>query len=156
MARTYLSQAQKFLRDLNQYIPSRIGPIAKSTGFISPGDVLIFRQIPGGRQKNYPSDNIVPVVLVVSNQRGKGIFLSTRSNMLLSSYHINHLSPELAVSIIKTLYKKRKESNYYKISASGLKAIIGDNYRTYNFDYIESINKIFIDLEKLEESQEIE
>src|SRR6478752_275894 len=107
MLPNYLKETLEFIKEIGQLATTKIGPIGKSSGFISPGDVLIFNQLSGGRQKPYPSDNMNPIVLVVSNQRGKGIFLSTRDNMLLSCYHINHLSPELAISVIKVLYKKR-------------------------------------------------
>lgn len=154
MLPNYLKETLKFIQEIGQLAATRIGPIGKSAGFISPGDILIFNQVPGGRQKSYPSDNMNPIVLVVSNQRGKGMFVSTRDNLLLSCYHINHISPELAISIIKVLYKNRRSSDYYRISISGLQAYLGDNYRTYNFDYITSLNKLFIDMRAIDSAEQ--
>jgi hypothetical protein len=150
--RRFSKETLQFIKDLASEVKLEIALIPQSKSYVSPGDVLIFNQIVvNGRASTWKYvTNPNPVVLVVSNQRGNGIFLSSRNNRLLSAFHINQLSPEMVVNILKLFYDNPYNADYYKISNSGLAAIIGENYRTYNINYIRIVNKVNVDIHKLD------
>lgn len=127
-----------FLKKIDHDDEKYLSLIPKSTGYISPGDVLRF--VYTGQIVN---------VLVVQVDRGPGIFLSTQDNKLLACFKLDDSSESVLKIIIRSIYKDRGLASY-KIIQKSLKAILGPaNFRTYNFNKIGNLTKISIEKQKL-------
>jgi len=112
---------------------SPVGMIVASANLINPGDVLFFRY------KNDP--DLIRLVLVVSNRKGSGVYLSSQRNMLMSSFYMAG-GPEVTEEILRLLYKKRTKASYQSV-VSGLKALLGKrNYRTFKLKDMYSIHQL--------------
>lgn len=132
-----------FLKKINHEGSNFFSLIPKSSGFISPGDVLRF---------GYNAELIN--VLVVSTRRGNGMFLSGRSNMLITCFKLDDNSESVLRIILRSIYKDRGIANYYVIQKS-LRSILGSNsFRTYNLSLIRNMQKIEIDRSRLKTEEE--
>lgn len=141
----------EFLGDLGHDSIALRGPIPKSAGYISPGDVFTFYYKPNQWGRN---DNPHPLVLVVANDRGKGIFISPTGNRLVSAFSLNRIQPGTAAIILKQLYRNRN-IDYYGIIGL-LHRFLGDEYRTYNIRYMNELEEVLIDKKKLKFGEEDE
>ena len=132
-----------FLKKIDHEHEKYISLIAKSTGYISPGDVLRF---------TYNSELVH--TLVVSCKRGNGIFLSSQNNMLVSCFKLDDASEAVLKIIIRSIYKDKGLAKYSLIKNS-LKSILGSkNFRTYKLSNMLGLNKVSIDLKKLVTEEE--
>jgi len=132
-----------FLKKIDHEDPSFLALIPKSTGYISPGDVLQF--VYNGEMVN---------VLVVTVSRGPGMFLSTRSNILLACFKLDDISESVLKIIIRSIYKDRGLASY-KIIQKSLKSILGEkSFRTYNIQGIVELKKIIIQIPRLYTEEE--
>lgn len=131
-------ESDNFLKKINHDDPAQVSLIPKSSGYISPGDVLRF---------SYDSELVN--VLVVATKQGNGMFLSTRNNMLISCFKLDE-SPEVVLNIIlRSIYKDRGIATYQIIQKS-LKSILGKkSYRTYKLQGMVDLKKIAIDKNRL-------
>lgn len=121
------------LRRSNSYIadnlssPPKLTPISPT--FLNPGDLVFLK---------YDRDLFFRVVLVVSNKKGSGVFLSSRGNLLVSCFQLN-VSPEITSVILNKLYKNRVLASYRTIT-SGLRSLLGkDRYRTFKLNNIREL-----------------
>jgi hypothetical protein len=131
-------ESDNFLEKIDHNHEKHLSLIPKSTGFISPGDVLRF--VYSGQLVN---------VLVVQIDRGPGIFLSTQDNKLLACFKLDDSSESVLKIIIRSIYKDRGLASY-KIIQKSLNSILGPaSFRTYNFNKIGNLTKISIEKEKL-------
>lgn len=135
----YYKTVGNYLKDINHANSEDIGVIPKSSGYISPGDVLTF---------SYPGSGRV-YVFVVKVKRGPGMFLSSKGNMLLACFKLTSTSSEISAKVLKTLYKNRRVASYKNVQR-GLLAIFGSgSFRTYNLQNANGMHKIIINIEKL-------
>lgn len=140
----YYENGGNFLKDINHDKKENIALIPKSSGFISPGDVLSF---------SYPGSGRV-FVFVVKVRRGNGVFFSERGNLLLACFKLTFTSPQISAKVIKSLYKNRRFASYSRVQ-SGLLAIFGPNsFRTYNLANVGELSQIQIDLQNLPTEEE--
>lgn len=136
-------ESDDFLKKINHESPNFTSLIAKSSGFISPGDVLRF---------GYNSELVN--VLVVATKRGNGMFLSTKSNMLVSCFKLDESSESVLRILLRSIYKDRGLANYYIIQKS-LKSILGKkNFRTYNVTSMSGLTRVEIDKSRLRTEEE--
>ena len=105
-----------FLKKINHEDPKYFGPIPPSYGFISPGDILSFNYVYIDKQGSAKGASVV--VLVVSVDRGPGIFLSSRNNKLLACFIIDQISPAILNYIITALNNNRDLLSYRSIIKS--------------------------------------
>ena len=134
----------KFLRDINHENESFISPVPKSYSYFSPGQVLNF---------NYPeSGNIWG--LVVEDERGPGIFISTKGNKLVCVFKLTNSPPETVNFVLKAIYKDRRLATYSNV-INGMIAIFGRNsFRTYNLSKMGRIMEVDIQLGRLLDGEE--
>lgn len=125
------------------------GPIPRSAGYISPGDVFTFHYKPNefGRD-DFPH----PLVLIVANNRGKGIFTSPAGNKLVSAFTLSRVSPTTAAIILKSVYRNRAID--YNSIIGVLHRFLGDEYRTYRLNYMNELEEVLIKKENLTTSDE--
>jgi hypothetical protein len=129
-------KGKDYLEDINQ---GQISLIPKSSGYISPGDVLSFTYEGGPRV----------FVFVVKVKRGHGVFLSGRGNLLVACFKLTTTAPQISANVLKTLYKNRRAASYANVQR-GLEAIFGPNsFRTYNLSKVNGLVEILIDKQKL-------
>lgn len=111
---------------------------------ISPGDLVVFNY----KLKDKETGKITNgqrLSLVVSNDRGQGFFISTRHNLLMSTFKLDDADHAVNAIILKNLYKNRAKCNYYRIIDS-LSVILGsDSYRTYNVAKTGNVHQVYID-----------
>ena len=131
-------ESDDFLQKINHDDKKYRSLIAKSSGFISPGDVLQF---------SYLSELVN--VLVVSTDRGNGLFLSPRNNMLLSCFKLDDASEVVLNIILNSIYKDRRLANYYTIQKSLISILGIKSFRTYKLISIRGLKKIEIDRTRL-------
>lgn len=130
-----------FLARINHNEERFISPTTKSPGFISAGDVLMFR---------YKGDPFYKFVIVVKIKRGEGLFTSSRGNKLLACFKLDGTTPETLKILLKYIYKNRRLADYYKIQEA-MAAIFGMNsFRSYNLSYINYLNELTLDLRRLD------
>jgi len=136
-------EKDNFLKKINHEDSSFFSLIPKSSGFISPGDVLRF---------GYNAE--VVNVLVVSTGRGNGMFLSGRNNMLITCFKLDDSSESVLRIILRSIYKDKGIANYYIIQKS-LKSILGSkSFRTYNLLSIRNMQRIEINKSRLKTEEE--
>ena len=116
--------------------------IPKSEAGIQPGSIVFFRYY-------YRSERTLErilrpfisrpyrVALVVANQRGTGVFTSTRHNLLMSCFILqegNTLTVDGAETkkIINDLYKERDKASYSAVIDELKQLFPEDKYRTFN------------------------
>lgn len=129
-------KGKDYLEDINQ---DQISLIPKSSGYISPGDVLSFTYEGGPRV----------FVFVVKVKRGHGVFLSGRGNLLVACFKLTTTAPQISANVLKTLYKNRRAASYANVQR-GLEAIFGPNsFRTYNLSKVGGLVEILVDVKKL-------
>jgi len=93
-------------------------------------------------------------VLVVTVSRGPGMFLSTRSNILLACFKLDDISESVLKIITRSIYKDRGLASY-KIIQKSLKSILGEkSFRTYNIQGIVELKKIIIQIPRLYTEEE--
>lgn len=115
--------------------PTRM--IVASANLINPGDVLFFKY------KNDP--DLMRLVLVVSNRKGWGVYVSSKFNMLMSCFYLG-ASPKMTEQILGKLYKNRAKSSYGNV-VLGLKALLGKrNYRTFKLRDMYSIHQLDLEI----------
>ena len=135
-----------FLRNIGAYSEFAFAPIPKSSGFISPGDILFFE---------YPDDNgknDFRIVLVVASKYGQGIYTAKTGNKLLTCFKLDEPPFDVVRIILYKLYKNKELCSYDTITY-GLNAILGE-YRTYNLAKIELLHKLEFDQTKLVELED--
>ena len=131
-------ESDNFLKKINHEDTKHYSLIAKISGYISPGDVITF---------GYSGELVN--TLVVSTDRGNGMFLSTQNNMLVSCFKLDNISESVLNIILRSIYKDKGIANYYIIQKS-LKAILGQsNFRTYKLKSMSGLHRIEIDKSKL-------
>lgn len=131
-------ESDDFLQKINHDDKKYRSLIAKSSGYISPGDVLQF---------SYLSELVS--VLVVATDRGNGLFLSSQNNMLISCFKLDDVSESVLNIILNSIYKDRRLANYQSIKKS-LVSILGvNNFRTYKLTTARGVKKIEIDRSRL-------
>lgn len=137
-----------FLEKINHADSKYLGLVAKSTSYISSGDVLRFSY--RGQLVN---------VLVVSTKiwSKNGIFLSSRNNILLSCYKLDDVgedesdtaSSAILKKILTALYNNRGIAQY-KYALAVIGDVVGeDNFKTYNLSMTGRITKITLDKNQL-------
>jgi hypothetical protein len=149
----FSKKTQTFLKEAGQD-PKRVGtPIEASAGYITPGDILIFRYYnhlwkkyggvgSGSREQR--------VVLVVKTRRGDGIFMASPKSpsardgdFLMSAFNLGGRSEEVVDAIIENLYKKRRRASYYGLIKQSLQKLLGpDSFRTYRLKGMKSVYKL--------------
>jgi hypothetical protein len=136
----FFGKLVNFLRRINHDDPKHFGPIPKSYGFISPGDVLAFDYVYIDRSGVSKGDYVT--VLVVSTDRGHGIFTSTKNNKLLSCFILDTVSDSVLPMVLTNIKDTRKEISYYSLKKS-LSSLFGIwNFRTYDLSKIRGLQKI--------------
>jgi hypothetical protein len=136
-------ESDNFLKKINHESPQFVSLIPKSTGFISPGDILRF---------TYNSELVN--VLVVRTKNGNGMFFSSRNNPLLTCFKLDDSPESILRIILRSIYKDKGIASYGVIQ-KGLKAILGSNsYRTYNIYLMSGLKKVTIDKSKLVTEEE--
>jgi hypothetical protein len=137
-----------FLKKINHDDQKYFGPIPVSYGFISPGDILSFDYVYIDKRGSAKGASVV--VLVVSVDRGPGIFLSSRNNKLLACFIIDDISPTILNYVISAINNNKGLLSYKTIKAS-LGSLFGSwNFITYDLSKIRGLQKVQIDLNKLE------
>lgn len=131
-------ESDDFLKKIDHEDKQFLSLIPKSTGYITPGDVLRFTY--NGELVN---------VLVVQVSRGPGMFISTQNNMLLACFKLDDTSESVLKIIIRSIYKDRGLAKYRVIQKS-LGSILGKNsFRTYKIQFIDDLQKVVIQLPRL-------
>jgi len=129
-------KGKDYLEDINQ---DQISLIPKSSGYISPGDVLSFTYEGGPRV----------FVFVVKVKRGHGVFLSGRGNLLVACFKLTTTAPQISANVLKTLYKNRRAASYANVQR-GLEVFFGPNsFRTYNLIKVGELVEVLVDVKKL-------
>jgi hypothetical protein len=142
-----------FLKKIDHLDDKYRSLISKSSGFISPGDILRF---------SYSGETVNVLVVSTKIWSKSGIFLSTKNNILLSCYKLNDVGEEEGIDassailkkILLALYNNRGLAQYKDILA-----IIGDiagdeNFKTYNLIKTGRIFKITLDSKRLNLSED--
>lgn len=126
-----------YLEDINHAEESLIRPIPKSAGYLTPGAVVLFK---------YDIDGVVEsrLALVVSNQRGNGVFTSTRGNRLMSCFRLTDVFSEVGSIILRHLNRNRRLNNYYLLADSLTPIFNKESYRTYNLNKVTGLHKVRI------------
>jgi hypothetical protein len=141
-----------FLKKINHADAAFVALVPPSTGYISAGDILKFNYV--YFKSNMPVTDS-PTVLVVSIDRGNGLFLSTQNNMLISCFKIDDVSESVLKIVINAIYKDRGLANY-RVIKKALSSIFGSwNFRTYKVSNLSGLNKIQIDRRRLKDSEEL-
>ena len=136
-----------FLDKVDHKNEKYFGPIPKSHGYISPGDILFFGYSYVDKDKIQKSQYVT--VLVVEVDRGPGIFISTKNNKLLACYILDFISDGVLTPVLLSLYKNKTIISYRNIKSS-LSSIFGSsNFRTYDFNKISGLQKINLDIDRL-------
>lgn len=152
----FSKKTQEFLEDAGKN-PKRMGvPILPSAGYITPGDIIIFRYF-NQLWANYSGRGVGSreqrVVLVVKTKRGDGIFLASPKSpsakdgdFLMSCFNLEGRSEEIIDTIVENLYKKRRKSSYYGLIHKSLQALLGpDSFRTFRLKGMKGIYKLTLD-----------
>ena len=152
----FSKETQEFLKDAGKN-PKRIGtPILPSAGYITPGDIIIFRyfnQLWSKYSGRGVGSREQRVVLVVKTKRGDGIFMASPSSpsaregdFLMSAFNLKGRSEEIIDTIVENLYKKRRRASYYGIIQKSLEKLLGPNsFRTYRLKGMKGIYKLTLD-----------
>ena len=147
---TFFGKLLNFLRKIKHEDPKYYAPIPRSYSYINAGDVLSFdyRYI----DKSGAGKGDYVTVLVVSTERGDGIFTSTKNNKLLSCFILDTTSESVLSMVLSNLHDKK--ISYKNVKAS-LSSIFGSwNFRTYDLSKIRGLQKIKIDKDILEKNIE--
>jgi hypothetical protein len=137
-----------FLKKINHLDEKHIGLIAKSSSYISPGDVLRF---------SYSGELVNVLVVKTAIWSPNGMFISSQANPLISCYKLDDVAEELEdevsagilKKILKAIYRNRDVASYKKVLIP-LGDIIGENnFKTYNLQKCSTIAKITLDEKKL-------
>ncbi len=152
----FSKETQEFLKEAGKN-PKKIGvPIEASAGYITPGDILIFRYY-NHLWAKYPGRGIGSreqrVVLVVKTKRGDGIFMASPKSpsardgdFLMSAFNLKGRSEEVIDTIVENLYKKRRRASYYGLIHQSLQKLLGpDSFRTYRLKGMKGIYKLTLD-----------
>lgn len=107
-------------------------PNPKSVASMTPGDILAF---------NYEGSS--RIVLIISTKRGRGVFLSSRMNLLVSVVDLD-LSRPSTFMFIKALHKNIKGSNYLKLRRSIFSVLGKENFRTFDLQKMRDINEVAV------------
>jgi len=138
-------KTRNFLTNTNEGVSKVISRVPDgSSGFISPGDIFIFRYwMPPDQDRG--SSFIQRVSLVVRNKRtNTGVFISTRNNELLSCFNLDGEPDVIVDTIVENLYKKRRRSSYWGKITQSLTTILGtDSYRTYKLSNMRQTYKVY-------------
>jgi len=143
----------EFLKKIDHLDSKYRSLVAKSSGYISSGDVLRFSY----------SGEVVNVLVVSTNIWSKdGIFLSKRNNILLSCYKLNTVGEEegliqsaaILKKILLAVYKNRGLAHYKDVLAIISEVAGENNFKTYNLMKTGRIFKITLDDKKLKLSDE--
>lgn len=134
----------QFLSDLGHGSVSLRGPIPRSAGYISVGDVLTFHYNPN---RTGTGETPHPLVLVVATKKGRGIIISPRGNKLVTGFIINNISSNTAAIFLKKLYGNSSIS--YDMLNTLLGRFLGGEYRTWDLRYLNELEEVLIDVNKL-------
>jgi len=146
----FTKRIRNFFSDLNQATDAQASPIQRSAEIIDPGDILVFKYPePLTKKLGRIPTTETRIVLVVSNQRGNGVFNSTKGHKLVSCFRLDLASSAIISIILKRLYKNRRSASYLKVK-QGLVAILGtEQYRTYALAKMNSMYSMTINTEEL-------
>lgn len=147
MAQINLSvRIKAFLVAMRANNANNFAPVAKAltAGSLKPGDVVYFRYTLKNEEGMWTRGE--RIALIVSCNRGPGgFFISTRNNMLLSSFKLDNRDPEIAGFLLKSLYKNRRACNYYKV-IDALSVILGKrDFRTYKVKNSYNVHEFSVD-----------
>ena len=135
MAKTFNQEFRRLNPNLTDSVKG-ISVNPRSSSYISPGDVYYFK---------YKNEVGGRLVLIVSNKRGDGIFLSNPGNKLVSCFHIDGNS-QVIIEALNILYKNRRKASY-KVATEGLSALLGrERYRTFNLRHMHDLREISLNL----------
>ena len=141
-----------FLKKINHNDQKYFGPIPVSYGFISPGDILSFDYVYIDRRGASKGASVV--VLVVSVDRGAGIFLSSKNNKLVACFILDDISPTILNYVISAINNNTGLLSYKSIKGS-LGSLFGSwNFRTYDLNKIRGLQKINIEKSRLKDEEE--
>lgn len=108
-------------------------PNPRSISSMSPGDLLIFTY-----------NEVSRFVLVISCARGRGTFLSSKRNILVSCIQLNLTSPSSSI-ILRALYKNVKGADYQRLNRS-LHSLFGrSNFRTFQLTKMKQIDEVVLE-----------
>lgn len=143
---TFFGKLLNFLRKIKHEDPKYYAPIPRSYSYINAGDVLSFDYRYVDKTGAGKGDYVT--VLVVSTNRGNGVFTSTKNNKLLSCFVLDTVS-ESVLSI--SLAKLANQNISYNNLKNSLSSIFGIwNFRTYDLSKIRGLQKININKDILD------
>lgn len=153
------SQMEKYSTQIQNFLENRVEDsslVAKSTGFISPGDVLYFtypQKVGFGVSTKTAYKDSNHLVIVVHNKYGPGFFTSTRDNKLLSAIYIPDLTEQDVDFVVGALYKKGTEA---KSNLEDVKERLGIQipYKTYIVGKMEQVQELTLTIYEDEEGEE--
>lgn len=139
-----MSEKRKFLKFFNSITPYtkvKAYSVPRKAEHFAPGDIIYF---------SYPEDGKGPlkqrIALIVSCNRGPtGLFISTRYNLLLMCFELDSKFDALIKVIVRTLYKRRRKSNYYKVIKTLTEFLSVENARTYDLKKMRGMYQIEIE-----------
>lgn len=141
-----------FLQKIDHLDDKYLSLIAKSSSYISPGDILRF---------TYMGELVNVLVVKTKIWSPAGLFLSSQFNPLISCYKLDNVGDDLNTEassailkkILKAIYNNRGIAFYKKV-LTPLGNVIGEeNFKTYNLQKTGTIVKLSLDKKRLNLTQ---
>lgn len=137
-----------FLKTFNQDGNKSVAPSAKSSAWVTPGDVFSFTFDPVKHQ--YPPPESFRVVLVVEAYGGQGIARTSRGTPVLCGFILTTLPAPVIAVVLKALHGNQVACSYSRI-IKHLSYIFGKtNFRTFGLAKISNFYSIDVDKSKLD------
>lgn len=144
---------ENFLKIFGQDGNARVAPAAKSSAWVSPGDIFTFSFDPVKHQ--YPPPESFRVVLVVEAYGGHGIAITSRGTPVLCGFILTTIPPPVASIVMQALHKNRAACSYSHI-ITNLTYIFGkSNFRTFGLAKISNFYSIDVDKSKLDTEMDL-
>jgi len=131
---------KQWFKDHGQNLTKSAKKIPISPSYIRSGDVVLL---------TYPGDYDYRLVLVVGNKSGRGMYVSTQNNLLLSGFKLT--DSKVINKIVLEFFYKKESAAYYENFKSPLNAIFGRlAYRTYNMTKIRDLFQVTLNVENID------
>lgn len=129
-----------FLKNLNLTKNTPVGLVAKSSAFVTAGDLVAF-DFPETKH-DYPNTGTFRLSLVVRAYGGFGFTILGSGTAVLCAFQLQEAPPIVVAMILKRLYKNQGACSYQKV-IQNLGYLLGSkNFRTFGVFKIQQLTEI--------------
>lgn len=139
-------ELKNWFDSMNQDFSKTARRIPASTGYLSAGDLIMFRYV--GAEYGSRDSKSYRLAMVAVNNTGNITYVSMKKNLLLTCFNMP-FSEDVSRVLISKFYKKRNKTIYVRVQPLLAKLFGSKQYRSYILNKMIEIYKINLDMDSL-------